>query len=75
MAKRSLPQPPVAHARQRSREARAGITFWVEPVVRQQLRYLALQSGLTVQALMEEAIEDLFRKRGRPRVTMPHRAA
>jgi hypothetical protein len=75
MAKRSTAQPPAAQARQRSRETRAGITFWVEPVVRQQLRYLALQCGLTVQALMEEAIEDLFQKRGRPRVTMPRHAA
>jgi hypothetical protein len=75
MAQRSKTQPSVAETPSRSRKVRAGITFWVEPLVRQQLRHLAVQSGSSVQALMEEALEDLFNKRGRPRVTVPGRAA
>jgi hypothetical protein len=74
MAKRSVSQPPVAQARQRSRETKAPITFWVDPIVRQQLRVLALQSDQTVQALLDAAIELLFRERGRPRI-VPGRTA
>jgi hypothetical protein len=54
--------------RQRSRETKAGITFWVEPRVRRQLRVLALQTDQTLQSLLDTAIESLFREHGRPRI-------
>jgi hypothetical protein len=41
----------------------------VDPEVRRQLGRVALDEDTSVQALLEEAIDDLFRKRGRYRLT------
>jgi hypothetical protein len=70
VAKSAAQQPRVAarRPRQLSRTDRVGITIWTAPETRQQLRILALQSGNSVQALLDEAIELLFRERGRPRI-------
>lgn len=53
---------------QRSRIGKRPITFWVNEEVRWALKELGAQRRREIQELMEEALNDLFHKYGRPRV-------
>jgi hypothetical protein len=68
------PQAPVATApgpapRTASRQGKKGIAFWLDPAAWRQLQQLALNESTpeakqTIQGLMEEAVDLLFRNRG-----------
>jgi hypothetical protein len=54
----AIPRPP-------SREGKRAIAGHFDPAVSRQLRYLALENDTSVQALLREALNDLFRKYGK----------
>jgi hypothetical protein len=59
---------PVAKApagRAPSRAGQRAVTLYVRPEAHKQLRLLAVDAGSSVQDLMTEALNDLFRKHGR----------
>ena len=47
-----------------SRRGKRVVSAYVDPAVSQQLRLLAVTRRTSVQALIEEALNDLFRKHG-----------
>ena len=49
-----------------SRTGRASVTAYFAPAVRRQLRRLASDRDTTLQALLGEAVNDLFAKHGLP---------
>ncbi len=53
-------------ARPPSRRGKKTIAGHFDPAVSRQLRELALNEESSVQELLREALNDLFRKRGRP---------
>ena len=53
------PPPP-------SRAGKASVTAWFAPAVRRQLRRPAADRDTTLQALLGEAVNDLFAKHGLP---------
>jgi hypothetical protein len=57
---------PVQPARARTRQATRQIAAHFPEEVAWQLRELAVERRTTVQALMGEALNDLFRKYGKP---------
>ena len=67
-----VPAPEKAQANSSSRTpARRGkraVAFWLDPVAHKQLRTLALRLDTNLQALMEEACNDLFRQHGMHRI-------
>ena len=78
---RSTGKPPVAEGppppsaatkprglRQASRVGKASVTGYFRPEVRRQLRRLAADSDATIQALLAEALNDLFAKHGLPEI-------
>jgi hypothetical protein len=60
-APRGAPRPP-------SREGKRAITFYVDPAASKQLGRLCVDEDASVQALMVEALNDLFAKRGLNRI-------
>ena len=52
--------------RQANRVGKVSIAGFFEPSVRRQLRRLALDTDTTAQALLGEALNDLFAKHGLP---------
>jgi hypothetical protein len=50
------------------RVGRAALPFWTTTTAKKQLRLLAAEEETTQQALLTEALNDLFRKHGRPPV-------
>lgn len=48
------------------RVGRVAIPFWATAAARRQLRMLAAERDTTQQALLTEALNDLFRKHGKP---------
>ena len=54
--------------RQASRIGKVSVTGYFAPVVRRQLRKLAADSDTTIQALLGEALNDLFSKHGLPEI-------
>lgn len=48
-----------------SRQGKRIISAYFKPEVGRQLRMLAIEQDASVQALMEEALNDLFRKHGK----------
>ena len=54
--------------RQASRIGKASVTGYFSPAVRRQLRKLAADSDTTIQALLGEALNDLFAKHGLPEI-------
>ena len=54
--------------RQASRVNKASVTGYFSPAVRRQLRRLAADSDTTIQALLGEALNDLFAKHGLPEI-------
>ena len=73
---RSAPEKPPGNSRsaigprtrQASRVNKASVTGYFDPVVRRQLRKLAADSDTTIQALLGEAINDLFAKHRLPEI-------
>lgn len=77
---RVLPQPAVPDAapvtaspqnvasRPPGRRGKRAVAFWLDPAAHKQLRSLALQRDTNLQALMEEAADDLFAKHGLHRI-------
>ena len=69
----SLPaEPPAAAAMEKekssappSRIGQRVVTFYVKPEAHKQLRLLGVEEGISVQDLMVDALNDLFRKHGR----------
>lgn len=70
------PQEPPPHdtaagsgsATQASRAGKASVTGYFAPDVRRQLRRLAADNDTTIQALLGEALNDLFAKHGLPEI-------
>ena len=59
--------PPASrNPRQASRVGKASVTGYFAPEVRKQLRRLAADRDTTIQALLGEALNDLFAKHGLP---------
>lgn len=54
------------NTRQASRVGKASVTGYFAPEVRKQLRRLAADRDTTIQALLGEALNDLFAKHGLP---------
>ena len=51
-----------------SREGKSNVTGYFDPAVKRQLRILAAEQDTTIQALLGEALNDLFAKRGKPEI-------
>lgn len=58
----------VSGKRPPSREGQRAVTLYVKPEAHKQLRLLALDQGASIQDLMSEALNDLFRKHGRSQI-------
>ncbi len=54
-------QPP-------SRRGKKALTGYFDPEVLKQLKFMAVAEDRTVQALMNEALNELFKKYGKPHV-------
>ena len=65
--------PPAAATRSRSRKGEKTIAFWADTAAARQLRRLAADEDSTVQDLMLEALDDLFRKKNLPRIAQDGR--
>ena len=61
-------ETPRLSNRQASRIGKASVTGYFAPTVRRQLRKLAADSDTTIQALLGEALNDLFAKHGLPEI-------
>ena len=68
-------EPPAVAAVERekpsappSRIGQRVVTFYVKPEAHKQLRLLGVEEGISVQELMVDALNDLFRKHGRSTV-------
>jgi antitoxin-like ribbon-helix-helix protein len=59
---------PVKGRTKRGREHLKPIMSWHDPAVRQQLKLLAVESDKTEQKLMQEALNLLFAKHGKPQI-------
>ena len=59
------PRAAASTTRPPSREGQRAVTVYVKPEAHKQLRLLAVDTGASVQDLMTEALNDLFRKHGR----------
>jgi hypothetical protein len=66
------PQPAAVPERRTSRtpgrRGKKTIAGFFDPAASHQLRQIALDEGSNVQDLLREAINDLFEKRGKPRI-------
>ena len=51
-----------------SREGKSNVTGYFDPAVKRQLRILAAEQDTTIQALLGEALNDLFAKCGKPEI-------
>lgn len=58
-------QRAAASSKAPSRTGQRAVTLYVKPEAHKQLRLLGLEKGASVQDLMTEALNDLFRKHGR----------
>jgi hypothetical protein len=69
-----LPKPPAVAApkaqphRVPSRRGKKTIAGFFDPAASRQLRQIALDEDSDIQELLREAINDLFEKRGKPRI-------
>ena len=64
----SEPEPTRPHGRPPSRREKRLIGGHFDPRVAKQLRLLAAEEDTTVQALLEEALDLLFVKKGRGKI-------
>ena len=51
-----------------SRQGKVAVTGFFDPRVRRQLKVMAAEGDTTVQALLTEALNNVFAKHGRPEV-------
>ena len=66
------PSPAAPVPRQQpNRVGKVSICAFFDPAVRRQLRRLALDTDTTAQALLGEALNDLFAKHGLPELVEP----
>ena len=61
-------------ARTPARRGKRAVAFWLDPAAHKQLRTLALRLDTNLQALMEEACNNLFRQHGMHRIAHKARA-
>lgn len=68
--RRSPPDSPAAGTRstQPGRVGKVSVAGYFAPEVRRQLRRLAADADTTIQALLAEALNDLFAKHGAPEI-------
>lgn len=64
-------EPSITATRQASRVGKACVAGYYAPEVRRQLRKLSADRDTTIQALLGEAINDLFAKHGLPEIVEP----
>jgi predicted HicB family RNase H-like nuclease len=68
-AVQSEPRPALASVtatvRPPSREGQRAVTLYVKPEAHKQLRLLGVEQGVSVQELMTEALNALFKKHGK----------
>lgn len=57
-----------------ARRGKRAVAFWLDPAAHKQLRTLALRLDTNLQALMEEACNNLFRQHGMHRIAHEARA-
>ena len=61
-----FPRPPTEARteakRPPARQGKKAVSFWVDPAAATQLRVASAQMGRSVQAIMEEALDEAFRK-------------
>lgn len=55
-------EPQRANSTQHSRLGKRAVTFYVQDAAQKQLRLLSIEVEKSSQALLEEALNDLFRK-------------
>jgi hypothetical protein len=60
--------PESKGARVATRRGKKTIAGFFDPAASRQLKQIALDEGSNVQDLLGEAINDLFEKRGKPRI-------
>jgi hypothetical protein len=68
VAPATAPAPRATIPRPPSREGKSAVTFYVDPTAAKQLRRLCLDDDTSIQAVMVEALNDLFTKRGLGRI-------
>lgn len=61
----SAAKPVGPHGRPPSRVGKKGVTFYLDPEAVKQLRSIGLDEDHTLQALMIEAVNMLFKSRGK----------
>jgi hypothetical protein len=67
--RKAAPAVPQGRAGQPpSRQGKKALTGYFDPEVLKQLKVMALADDTTVQALLTEALNDLFKKRGKPHI-------
>jgi hypothetical protein len=68
LAQKSGVVKPGSRPVKRGRGGMRSIMSWHDPAVRQQLKFLAAELDKTEQKLMQEAINLLFAKYGKPQI-------
>jgi hypothetical protein len=66
-----MKKPAAKSARPPARVAKRQIAGWFPPEVSRALHHLAIERDSSLQSLLAEAIDDLFRKHGKPRIAVP----
>ena len=62
------PQPQGRAGLPPSRQGKKALTGYFDPEVVKQLKVMAAAEDTTIQALMSEALNDLFKKYGKPHI-------
>lgn len=65
----SPPPPQAVSVRRPDREGRVPLPFWTTAAAKKQLRLLAAEEDTTQQNLMAEALNLLFKNRGKPPIS------
>jgi hypothetical protein len=65
-AEKSAPADPGNGGLPPSRQGKRAIAGFFDPAAARQLKHLALERDTSIQALLAEALNDLFGKYGRP---------
>jgi hypothetical protein len=61
--------PATPPQRQSNRQGKVNLAAWLDPAFKSSLRMVQAQRGGTIQQLLEEGLNDLFRKYDVPTVT------
>lgn len=62
------PQSSESQAVAPSRQGKKAITGYFDPAASKQLKQMAIEQDSSIQALLGEAINDLFKKHGKPHI-------